>query len=563
MRAILDKKLLLLFLFWGEIIFANNVSITNARVIASDTTNLQTTVEFDISWENSWRTSAAPGNHDAAWVFIKYRESGGSWKHAWLNNTGHTAPSGSTIDIGLVDPGTAFNSTTNPGVGAFIYRNADGAGTFSLTDVQLKWNYGANGLTNLSIADVQIYAIEMVYVPQGSFYVGSGGTESGSFTDGSWRGTNGTTPSIPYQITSENALTIDSVAGNLWGTSTSGDNSIGGVGTLPASFPKGYKAFYCMKHGISQQGYVNFLNTLNRTQQASRVATVLKDTTTWLQRCYVMRNSSQVIFRQGIRCDTSFAPYVPITFYCDYSAGGTWKYVPPPINANVWRGNGIGGEADDGLGTVCNWISWLDIAAYLDWAGLRPITEMEYEKACRGDQAPVPNEYVWGVTDLPTKPVSMNNPGQITEVASNAAANQSFGGAGGGVGTTAGPARVGAFATATSTRAEAGAGYYGVLDMGGTLWHHVISVGFAGGRAFTGDHGDGMVDATGNNNVASWPGTGGFLTNTGAGVRGGTYWRPESYMKTSLRALANWTQNNANLNTRWDSTGGRGGRTAP
>ena len=29
-------------------------------------------------------------------------------------------------------------------------------------------------------------------------------------------------------------------------------------------------------------------------------------------------------------------------------------------------------------------ISWSDMSAYLDWSGLRPMTELEYEKACRG-----------------------------------------------------------------------------------------------------------------------------------------------------------------------------------
>jgi hypothetical protein len=532
---------------------ANNVLITNAKLVNSNKASLYGMVQFDISWENSWRTSAAPNNWDALWVFVKYRVTGGVWQHAWLNDVGHTAPAGSTIAIGLLTPGTAFNSTTNPGLGAFIYRSADGTGTFSLSGVQLRWNYGANGCANADLADIRIYAIEMAYIPQASFYLGSGGTESGSFTNGSWAA--GAT--IPFQVTSENAITIDPSAGNLWGTSSSGGSTIGGTGVLPASFPKGYNSFYCMKHGISQQGYVNFLNTLTRTQQISRVGTVLKDTTTWLQRCYVMRNSSQILFRQGIRCDTVLAPYVPITFFCDYSGGGTMRYVPPPINANVWRGNDIGGEADDGMGTECNWLSWLDVAAYLDWSGLRPMTELEFEKTCRGNQAPLANEYVWGVTSAPTNATSLSCSGCATETAGNAGANQTFNNG------IDGPGRVGLFATGSSTRTQAGAGYYGVLDMGGSLWHPAISVGLAGGRAFTGTHGDGLLNASGNNDVASWPGSGGAAANTGVGYRAGTYYRDQTYMLTSLRGFASGTNNDANLNYRWDSQGGRGVRTAP
>ena len=50
-------------------------------------------VEFDLSWNNSWRISSGPANWDAAWVFFKYRtldQSGkgqGNWQHATLDTT--------------------------------------------------------------------------------------------------------------------------------------------------------------------------------------------------------------------------------------------------------------------------------------------------------------------------------------------------------------------------------------------------------------------------------------------------------------------------------------------
>jgi hypothetical protein len=62
--------------------------------------------------------------------------------------------------------------------------DADGTGTFSITGAQLRWNYGANSVADDATVDVKVFAIEMVYVPQGSFYVGSGGTETGRFKDG-------------------------------------------------------------------------------------------------------------------------------------------------------------------------------------------------------------------------------------------------------------------------------------------------------------------------------------------------------------------------------------------
>jgi hypothetical protein len=41
------------------------------------------------------------------------------------------------------------------------------------------------------------------------------------------------------------------------------------------------------------------------------------------------------------------------------------------------------------------------MAAFADWSGLRPMSELEYEKACRGYNTPaVPNEYAWGNAKL-------------------------------------------------------------------------------------------------------------------------------------------------------------------
>ena len=95
--------------------FANNISLSNFSLASRNLAEHSVMVKFDISWENSWRTSASPYNWDAAWIFVKYRvpvSSGGDgfWHHASLNNTGNTAPSGSAIDVGLLTPATAFSA---------------------------------------------------------------------------------------------------------------------------------------------------------------------------------------------------------------------------------------------------------------------------------------------------------------------------------------------------------------------------------------------------------------------------------------------------------------------
>ena len=147
---------------------ANNIQVSNPTM--TNGTGGNATVLFDLSWENSWRGGGV-SNWDAAWVFVKYK-SGGLWHHALLNNTGHVAPSGSQIDLGLLTPGTAYNASTNPVIGAFVYRNADGSGNLSLPGTQLNWNYAAQGLAFNDISHVQVFAIEMVYVTQGAFAVG-------------------------------------------------------------------------------------------------------------------------------------------------------------------------------------------------------------------------------------------------------------------------------------------------------------------------------------------------------------------------------------------------------
>jgi len=92
---------------------ANNVTISNLSLTGKNTTDHYTLVQFDISWENSFRVSIGPANWDAAWVFVKYRvpvSNGGDglWRHSWLNNTGQTVPSCSVIEIGLLTPGIVF-----------------------------------------------------------------------------------------------------------------------------------------------------------------------------------------------------------------------------------------------------------------------------------------------------------------------------------------------------------------------------------------------------------------------------------------------------------------------
>ena len=420
---------------------ANNITTSTGSLVNNTGTTVQ--VQFNITWQNSWRIG--PDRRDAAWVFVKYRTSDGAWGHCSLNNTGHTSPSGSTIAPGLVAPASAFNASTNPAVGVFIHRSADGSGTFTANGAQLLWNYSVNGVSLVDVTEIRVFAIEMVYVPQGAFFVGNGGTEVGSFTDGAW--TSGAT--IPRQITSEGAITIGQVAGNLWGTSSVGSSTIGPAGPLSAAFPKGFAAFYCMKYEVTQQGYVDFLNTLTYNQQVTRTATV--PTSAAGSAAMFTSNTN----RNGIDIQT---PGVAST--------------NPAVYACNLDGDAFYGEAgSDGTDIACNFLSWGDLTAYLDWSGLRPLTELEFEKACRGTLPPVADAFPWG-TAIAGSAYTLANAGATNEgIATNYSTilgNASYGTT---VGTIGGPLRVGIFAGngGNSGRATAGASYYGIMELGGNV----------------------------------------------------------------------------------------------
>ena len=141
---------------------------------------------------------------------------------------------------------------------------------------------------------------------------------------------------------------------------------------------------------------------------------------------------------------------------------------------------------------------------------MRPFTEMEYEKACRGaNQVPIANEYPWGNTTI-TAIGTVTNQGTSTETW--AAGNCNFQSPTGGE-----KMRSGALATSTSNRVSSGASYYGIMELGGNLWEWVITGAVVEGQDFTGAHGDGNLDATGTYNTLNWPTTGG----SGLGMRGG------------------------------------------
>jgi formylglycine-generating enzyme required for sulfatase activity len=216
------------------------------------------------------------------------------------------------------------------------------------------------------------------------------------------------------------------------------------------AFPKGYGAFYCMKHEISQDQYASYLNHLG----------------TW-----------EAILR-----------------FPDYT--GSYRYTISLAS------NKYVATAPD---RACNYLSVLDMCNYLDWACLRPMTELEYEKACRGPLTPEPNEYAWGSTTISYLTSVNGTDGSGTETALPATANCHA------VSVVSGPVRVGIFAVPGADRQKSGAGYYGVLDLIGNVAELAVASGSTG-NTYIPNHGDGSTSAL----PEGWPSYLGFTYRGGS-----------------------------------------------
>lgn len=512
----------LLFVFLTGSVSANNITVSNVTYLsASDE------VQFDLTWENSWRNTASAGstqNFDGAWVFVKYRHAcaddslnASEYRHMWLNTTAstHTVPVGDSLRVG-----TTTISATARGMGVFIYRATDGSGTFTASGVKLKWDKAAQGAVGTDW-DIRVFAIEMVYIPAAAFYLGDGGGSNYQFYAYP-------TTTSPYKVTAENAaLNVGTTSGYLYcGTVTIGS------GNLPAGYPKGYGPFWIMKYEVTQLQYVDFLNSLNRSQQASYVVTSgLGAGNMTATNVYVMSNSSTIQYRNGIRCPSTFHSTKPITFFCDQN------------------GNGIGNEADDGMMIACNYIGYSSyyLLRWLDWAALRPMSELEFEKVCRGSDAVygglISNETPWSLTGSIagnyTYVTNMTNMGRANETPSTTG----IGLVHAGNTTVNGPRRVGSTFTLSTDRIYAGAAYYGAADMGGNVMEYVNKA-YAANAFVRTDLGDGTMATSYPSNWTSYP-----------AFRGGDYAESITYCAISDRY---YVQNYTSATNYY--SGGRGAR---
>jgi len=166
------------------------------------------------------------------------------------------------------------------------------------------------------------------------------------------------------------------------------------------------------------------------------------------------------------------------------------------------------------------------------------MTELEFEKVCRGPVDAVPDEYIWGTTDASLTPGSRVNANTRTETL-----NQGYAAFGAAIWI----ARCGSCAGAGTTRVQSGGSYYGAMDMGGNCYETSIPVH---ATTFSGLHGDGVLDSSGRWDVSGW--------TTAYIFRGGYFFSGLSSLRTSDRGA------NENGGPGGNETGmGRCVRTAP
>lgn len=496
---------ILVFLFTGLILdgFGNNVKIMNV----SRTGAGRDVIQFDLSWENSWNVSGAPANHDAIWVIIKYRECGvnGVWNHANIKVTSGATGNSTTSDHSLgsalafardvLETDYRGNGTGN-NTGVLIRRKAIGIGNISSQTCQLKIEGTATNGVAFDVAkeyDIKVFGIEMVQIPQGSFWIGDGISANRFYAYNN--------NANAYQVTSEAAILTNTLS------------VVNTVVTVNSAFPKAYSEFYCMKYEVSQGQYCDFLNTVSSNEANNR---------------YEVRDAWGSHF--------ALVGGVYTTNYPNSAAG---------------------------------YISMIDLISYLDWACLRPMNDIEYEKVCRGPNMPISGDYPWGtaiaadfINATTINGAAAANDGTMRATTTNANINC------GAVAVTNysragynyGPMDVGIFAReGNETRITSGGTYYGVMDMAGSVAEQTVST-YNMRNLFTGAWGDGNLTASGAQNA--WVYTYPSYTTT---AKGGSFSQSVTNMKTIYARISDLSYYAIGTSYNWNDIryhdyGGRGVR---
>ncbi len=427
----------------------SSISLANNLILGTPTIS-GSTLTFTIKWDNSWKVADGPANWDAVWIFVKRQTCTtgtlNPWIHATLDASGQSV-TGSELQVD--------NVTDNAGV--FVRRSTNGLGNITQATVTLTLASAIGG------DNIRIFGMEMVNVPSGDFYIGDGGY-------GSYNTVFGNATNQPVQITSATTSLTRAQYGN--------QNQFGSSVTLPSTYPFGYNRFYCMKYEITCAQYVGFLNTLTYDQQLHKQQDMNWNTTP----------------------PTSAAGTVFMSYHNTRieikTPGVSTTSLTPAVYACEANNNGVYDEDCDGLGLPVSLRQehWL---TYMEWAALRPMTEFEYEKACRGPLTPINGEKAWGTVDIFQFQFTNANwgcsPDAQTVFALGLCNYQ-----------TGRMYRAGSAASSITDRVHAGATYYGILDMSGSTYERCVGGWGYDYSTYTTANGDGNINSDGTCGMTIW-----------------------------------------------------------
>lgn len=387
-------------------------------------------VHCKVSWSNSWDENSSIENHDATWLFFKSKNNGDKkYQSAKISSfySNDFELHKSKDSLGLI---VKSNSSESNGQ---IYIELD---------------------LNQFECEIFVGGIEMVYVPQASYYLGDA-VSNHSFEN---------VLSEPIKIQNEAALRFgDDISSSTWASL---------VGDIPANFPKGFDGFYCMKYELSQNQFADFLNHLAYDEQ-SKIMFIAPNSDIGKKALFTQINSyfNTLTIKQKGNATSNLGAIIA----CD-------------LNNNL-----VFDEGKDGQDLACNFLSWIQLLYYLDWSGLRPMTEMEFEKAARGSLNSIPKEFAFGSDKV--KDANTLKYDSTSFETYDMSVESGIGIASHGYSGRQGPIRVGFAAKDTTTRLSSGASFWGIMELSGNLWEQTVGVNKSNGLLFTGSHGDGDVNS--------------------------------------------------------------------
>jgi len=426
-----------------------------------------------------------------------------TWQNSWRNQRNHDAawvflncrrPQGPWRPVRLSkaefpNGAAAAADLADDQSGVFVYSSRPHRGGVDWTvDLAVDTTSLPGGPGNL---EWQPFGVEMVYIPESPFWLGDTDPKAVSM-NAYFRSNADGRPAGRYAVTSEGPIEVGPKDGALWYNVAQPEYQGDRKGPIPAEFPKGFQAFYLMKYELTQGQYAAMLNQLS--QQASNFRAIQGG-------LGYQRHRGSIQIRDG-RFEAA-APARP-----------------------------------------ANWVSWNDGLAFAAFSRLRPMTEFEFTKACRGGPAEPasPNDFPWGTSSKSGLRRLIVAPQD--DLVTSGDADESL--------------------LTDETRERFGASFYWVMDLAGSVWERVVTPASEIGRAFRGSHGEGRVSGFGS--VATnpdWPK--GDEAPGGYGYRGGGYYEHgfnagefNPHSPTEWRRFGAWGQGPRSV-----AYGFRAARTAP